>query len=175
MKKRYYYPRRGVEPRPLQTKNAIIWIWIAARPFLAGTLAALAGTLAAPPAIAQTVTLDTLIVYTPLARTSATTQRGGRGIEALTDLMVAETNQALRDSELNVRVRMVGRREISYVEPRDTCLDLQRLQSRDDGYMDIVHQWRFDTGADLVHLILGDYDYIGCAYYAINTPSPDYS
>lgn len=118
---------------------------------LAGTLT-LTVAASALPAVAQTVTLDTLIVYTPAARTSAYSRDG---IDAVTDLMVAATNLAFRESGLDqVEVSIVDRREIAYVESGDIGTDLHRLSASDDDFMDAVHHWRSEVRADFVHLII---------------------
>lgn len=116
---------------------------------LAGALT-LTVAASALPAVAQTVTLDTLIVYTPAAQVGA-----GGGIDTVTDEMVAATNLALRESGLDhVQVRIVARREITYVESDEIRTDLDRLSFRDDGFMDTVHHWRSEVRADFVHLII---------------------
>lgn len=125
---------------------------------LAGALT-LAVAASASPVVAQTVTLDTLIVYTPAARVAAggdiDTVTDDDGIDTVTDEMVAETNRALRESGLDhIRVEIAGRREIAYVESNDIETDLRWLSFRDDGFMDTVHNWRSEVRADFVHLIV---------------------
>jgi len=115
---------------------------------LAGALT-LTVAASASPAGAQTVTLDTLIVYTPAAAAKG-------DIDSVTDVMVTTANQAFRESGLvHVRVEIADRREIDYVENGDIGTDLDRLSSRDDNFMDVVHDWRSEVRADFVHLIIG--------------------
>ncbi len=98
------------------------------------------------------VTIDVAVVYTPAAREWA---GGGAGIEAVIDLMIAETNEAYATSGVQQRLALVGRSEVSYIEEFPD-LDLGRLADPSDGHMDEVHALRDRTGADLVHLISFD-------------------
>ena len=96
--------------------------------------------------------IDVMVVYTPLAKFRA----GGRaGVEALIDLFVAETNQAYANSGATLRIRLVLKEEVNYIEDGDSFLDLDRLAERSDGYMDNVHNLRDLYSADLVHLVVG--------------------
>ena len=95
-------------------------------------------------------TVDVAVVYTPAAREAA---GGSAEIEAVIDLMIAETNQAYAVSGLGQRVALVDRSEVRYTEtyPRS---DLDRLVDPSDGHLDEVHALRDRVGADLVHLIV---------------------
>ena len=96
--------------------------------------------------------IDVMVVYTRTAKH----QQGGRaGVEALIDLMVAETNQAYANSRVNQRIRLVLREEVDYVEDGDSYIDLGRLGDREDGFMDEVHRLRNLYAADLVHMLVG--------------------
>ena len=106
------------------------------------------------------VTIDVAVVYTPAAREAA---GGVAEIEAVIDLMIAETNQAYEASGVHHRVALVARSEVpSYTETGDSLLDLRRLADPSDGHMDEVHVLR-DRGADLVHLIVDESDVCGRA------------
>ena len=95
--------------------------------------------------------IDVMVVYTPLARR----QQGGRAaIEALIDLLVAETNQAYENSGVIHRIRLVLREEVDYVEDGDSGIDLHRLANYPDGYMDHIHMLRDRYTADLVHILV---------------------
>ena len=104
------------------------------------------------------VTIDVAVVYTPAAREAA---GGTAGIEAAIDLMVAETNQAYAASGVHQRVALVARSEVPYEETFG-LRDLYQLAEPSDGYLDEVQVLRDETGADLVHLIVGDPDYRVC-------------
>ena len=108
------------------------------------------------------VTIDVFVVYTPAAREEA---GGTAEIEAVIDLMVAETNQALQASGVHHRLALVARSEVQYTEAGDFS-DIDRLGDPSDGYMDEVHPMRDRHGADLVHLIFKwqDHPFGGVAY-----------
>jgi hypothetical protein len=98
-----------------------------------------------------------LVVYTPAARAA---WGSTSGMLALINLGVTETNNAYAASGVIQRLRLVYAAEVSYSEESGTtcngkfmCMDRTRLQGTSDGYMDVVHTWRNQYGADLVHLI----------------------
>ena len=97
-------------------------------------------------------TIDVAVVYTPAARAAA---GGPAGIEAVIDLMIAETNQAFEASGVGHRVALVARTEVAYTESGEARVDLVRLGNPSDGHLDEVHALRDGVGADLVHLIVG--------------------
>ena len=110
--------------------------------------------------------IDVAVFHTPAAQRSA---GGSTGIEAVIDLMVAETNQAYAASGVIQRVRLVARELVGYSEASSGDDDLDRLTDRTDGHMDGVHGIRDRTGADLVHLIVdrdhgGNFDVCGIAW-----------
>ena len=94
--------------------------------------------------------IDILVVYTPAARRSA---GGTAEIEAVIDLMIAETNQAYLDGGVKQRLVLVASDEVEYTESERSNDDFLRLVDPSDGYMDEVHAIRDRAGADLVHLI----------------------
>ena len=104
-------------------------------------------------------TVDVAVVYTPAAREAA---GGVAEIEAVIDLMVAETNQAYSASDVRHRLALVGREEVPYTEVNDH-VDLARLADPSDGHLDGAHALRDRTGADLVHMI---FDTGGASYAA---------
>ena len=99
------------------------------------------------------VTIDVAVVYTSAARVAA---GGAAGIEAVIDLMIAETNEAYAASGVLHRLELVATQEVSYAYSMTGRggLDVRRLVDPLDGYMDEVHPLRDRTGADLVHLIV---------------------
>ena len=110
----------------------------------------------------EAVTVDVAVVYTPAAREAA---GGAAAIEAVIDLMVAETNQAYAASGVRHRVALAGRAEVQYAETGSSSLDLDRLSEPSDGHLDEAHTLRDRVGADLVHLIVDvRADYRGLAY-----------
>ena len=99
---------------------------------------------------ATDATIDVAVLYTPAARAAS------GSIEAVIDLMVAETNQAFQTSGVHQRIELVERSEVPYTEAGDSQVDLNRLRNPSDGYMDEVHALRDRVGADLVHLIVNE-------------------
>ena len=99
------------------------------------------------------VTVDIAVVYTPAARRAT---GGAAAIEAVIDLLVAETNEAYAASGVRHRLALVAREEVSYTESNDTILDFIRLVDPADGHLDEAHALRDRVGADLVHLIIDD-------------------
>ena len=95
------------------------------------------------------VTIDVAVFYTPAAREEA---GGAAEIEAVIDLMIAETNEAYQASDVRHRLALVARSEVQYTEAGDSR-DIDRFADPSDGYMDEVHATRDRTGADLVHLV----------------------
>ena len=112
--------------------------------------------------------IDVAVFYTPAARRA---EGGTTAIEALIDLMIAETNHAYDDSGVIQRVRLVWRDAVDYSEAPTSSDDLHALRDR-DGVMDEIHTIRDREGADLVHLIVdrdrgGDFDVCGRAYLMV--------
>ena len=109
------------------------------------------------------VTIDVAVFYTSAAREEA---GGTAEIEAVIDLMVAETNEAYQASGVHHRLALVARSEVQYTEAGDGR-DLGRLADPSDGYMDEVHAMRDRTGADLVHLVFKHqgHPFGGIAYF----------
>ena len=112
---------------------------------------------------APDVAIDVAVVYTPAAREAL---GGAAATEAQIDLVIAVTNQALAESNANVRVALAGRSEVNYVETGDGSRDLGRLADPSDGYMDEAHALRDRVGADLVSLMVEDSSVCGIAYRA---------
>ena len=104
------------------------------------------------------VTIDVAVVYTEAARASA---GGTAAMEALVDLLVAETNRGYEESGVRHRVALVNRSLVDYAETGNTLLDLDRLADPSDGYMDEVHALRERVEADLVHLLVSARSGIG--------------
>ncbi|HEY9706181.1 MAG TPA: M12 family metallo-peptidase [Allocoleopsis sp.] len=105
--------------------------------------------------------LDLMIVYTPNARQY---EGGTSGINNLINLAVTQANQAFSNSGVNTKLRLVHSQEINYNETGNGELDLERLQGKNDGYMNVVHTLRDNYGADIVSLFVSDSDVGGIAY-----------
>ena len=68
--------------------------------------------------------IDVAVFYTPAARAAT---GGTAAIEAEIDLMIAETNQAYRDSGVHQRVLLAARQEVGYTEADWAGTDVNRL------------------------------------------------
>ena len=113
---------------------------------------------------ATDATIDLAVVYTPAVRAVS------GNIEAVIDLIVLETNQALRASGVPHRIALVGRSEVQYAESGNLRDDLNRLANPSDGYMDEAHALRDRVGADLVHLIVHELEPETCGIAMIQGP-----
>ena len=120
-------------------------------------------TCGRPPAAMPSI--DVAVFYTPAARRVA---GGTAEMEAMIDLMIAETNQAYLDGAVNQRLVLVAREEAEYENREESGghLVLRRFADPSDGYMDEVHAIRDRSGADLLHLIADVTDVGGTAYLA---------
>jgi len=99
-------------------------------------------------------TTNVLVVYTPAA------QSAHGNLPLLAQLAVDQANQAYGNSQVNnLRLNLMAARQVSYTETNTWTgglpTDLVRLQAPADGFMDIVHTWRAELGADVVVLITG--------------------
>ena len=117
-----------------------------------------------PCETATDATIDVAVVYTPAVRAVF------GDIEAVIDLMVHETNQALGASGVPHRIALVERSEVQYAESGDLRDDLRRLASPSDGYMDEVHALRDRVGADLVHLLVYELEPEICGLAMVGGP-----
>ena len=95
--------------------------------------------------------IDVLVVYTTDARAAW----GGTAQAAATiDLLISETNSALRNTGVNTSLRLMHSREVSYTETGNSLTDLNRVRITNDGYLDDVAKLRDQYAADLVVLIV---------------------
>ena len=126
--------------------------------------AAMASTVA-PTVADDGSTIDVLVVYTPAARLNAggTTQMANQ-----IALGIAETNQGYANSGVIQRVRLAGSAEVNYSESTDMSVDLDRLTSINDGFMDEVHTLRETFQADAVSLWRTPGNYCGIAWLMNN-------
>ncbi len=114
------------------------------------TFAVLLLTAPAVSALAQDpVQIDVMIVYTQAAREYA---GGEDAMQADVLAAVGGANAVFENSGINVELNLVFQAEVDYVESDSFETDLNRLRDPKDGYMEEVHRWRDDWGADLVAL-----------------------
>ena len=101
--------------------------------------------------------VDTAVFYTTAARRDA---GGTDQINALIDAWIADTNGAYLRSDIQHRLNLVLREQVSYTEGEDSedssvaeqALDC--LFEADDDCLDAIHARREKYSADLVHLIV---------------------
>lgn len=94
--------------------------------------------------------VDVLVAYTEQARAG---YGGDAQARAAIDLIVAETNLALRNSGLSHRVRLVLATPVAYAETGSSAIDLPRARLAGDGFMDDLPVLREQYAADLVAVI----------------------
>ena len=119
-------------------------------------------SLDADPAPAEFVDdpgrVDIAVFYTPAAQRDA---GGTDEINALIDVWIADTNGAYFRSDIQHRLNLVLREQVSYTEGEDSednpvanqAIDC--LSDPDDDCLDAIHARREKYSADLVHLIVG--------------------
>ena len=98
--------------------------------------------------------IDVAVFYTSAAQRGASGLPSVSNITQLVDQLFSDTNRALRDSGVDLRMNLVRLRHTSYRETRDTGTNLTRLSDDDDRYLNEVHTVRNDDDADLVHLLV---------------------
>jgi|GEM_PF-631617 len=116
--------------------------------------------------------IDLMVVYTP----DAMNKWGGEA-NTVTNITQAVTNMntALTNSGVtNVTFRLVHTRLVNYVESGSFSTDLSRLAGTSDGYIDSVHIYRNQYGADMVSLIIGT-PTSSCGIGYLNTSNLTYS
>jgi len=98
---------------------------------------------------AGTPIIDTMVLYTPAARTEAGSPNA---IRAIAELAVDQTNESYQNSGCTARARLVYCDEVAYTESGSLNTDLDRLTGTTDGFMDGIHATRDAVNADLVTL-----------------------
>jgi len=119
-----------------------------AAPQSAAEMAVFADNAASGPL--DLVNIDVMIVYTPAARQWA--DSSGGGIANVVAQAVAKGQLALDNSSTILTITLVHSGEVAYTESGNSNTDINRLTSTSDGYMDDVHTWRNQYGADIVGL-----------------------
>ncbi|HSK13957.1 MAG TPA: M12 family metallo-peptidase, partial [Phnomibacter sp.] len=97
--------------------------------------------------------IDLMVVFTP----DAQNKWGGYNntvaniTQAVTNMNTSMTTTGVN----NVTFRLVHAALVQYTESGSPSTDLSRLRSTNDGFMDEIHGWRTQYGADMVALIVG--------------------
>jgi len=123
-----------------------------------------------PPAPRGTPTIRVMVVYTAQARDA---QGGEAAIQGRAVFAIAQANQAYLDSQAEVQLELAYTGLVDYAESDSASTDLSRLRSRTDGYMDEVHCLRTLYGADMVALLVNNFNACGIAYLMVN-PGADF-
>ncbi|MCH8558001.1 MAG: T9SS type A sorting domain-containing protein [Balneolia bacterium] len=129
-----------------------------------------------------TATIDVMLVYTPFAAQWAQANEGG--IDVSVSLMMAMSQLAMDLSEIDLEFRLVALKEVDYDERDESSLThIQRLTAGPhldlgeefSGYMEEVHEYRDQYGADLVGMLAVISDVGGLAWI-LNNPQglPDF-
>ena len=129
-----------------------------------------------PPATAANpAVIDLMLVYTPATRARYQNgESGNSGILAKLSQAVADANSAYQNSQVFITLNVAQISEVAYTESGSLLTDLNRLAASGDNYMDEVHVWRDQVGADLVALICESTDYSGIAYL-MDFPDPGFA
>jgi len=91
--------------------------------------------------------IGVMIVYTESAAEWAEDNEGD--IENVINEAHERSNVVANNSDIGIDFELVHTAQVDYQERRD---DLERLTHSNDGYMEEIHQWRLEYGADLVSL-----------------------
>lgn len=110
--------------------------------------------------------IDIMVVYTPQSASAS------GNIQSLINASIQSTNETLHNSGINASVNLVHSAQVNYTETGNMVTDINRLHGTNDGYMDVVHSWRDQYGADIVVLLTATGQYCGIAYW-IEVPSSD--
>jgi len=108
--------------------------------------------------------IDIMIIYTAAARDAV---GGQTAMDALISLAVAETNGGYLNSNIGFSLNLVHTEMTNYTTSGSFAIDVNRLQSKTDGFMDSIHTSRDNHYADMVGLFIDNPSACGRAY-AIN-------
>ena len=94
--------------------------------------------------------IDLLIVYPTAVKSEA---GGATEVEARIAGAVSDANLCYLNSRVSMQLRVVHTAEINYTPSGNLDLELSRLQTKNDGYFDEIHNLRDQYGADLVCML----------------------
>ncbi len=110
--------------------------------------------------------IDLMVVYTAEARQA---QGGTTAMEALIALAESSTNQAYAASAITTTsVRVVLTHETDYEESGSSSTDRLRISQPNDGFMDEVPGLRDIVSADVVILLVNNFEVCGRAFFSIS-------
>lgn len=116
--------------------------------------------------------VDILALYTPAAAAEIAGWGQGATIENLIYAAVADTNDALLNSRIDLSLELADVARIKYVESGSLDTDLTRLAVPNDGYMDSAFSRRNTYGADMVCLFVAAGDLGGLSYVMRDPTDP---
>ena len=116
--------------------------------------------------------VDVMVLWTPRAEENI---GSAAAAQALIDLAVLETNVAFDNSLVALDLRLVHSAPVSYAETGNMALDLARLRDPRDGFMDEVHGWRDQYGADSVSMLVELNTACGRSYNMGSPPSVSFA
>ncbi|MDR2467293.1 MAG: cadherin-like beta sandwich domain-containing protein, partial [Prevotellaceae bacterium] len=111
-----------------------------------------APSVPAAPSTDDPAVIDVLVLYTDQARQWCLQDTLVSGIDDLIDQAMQKANLVFSNSNTGVTVRVVHKYQTGY-RAVDSNADIMRLQGKNDGYMDDVHEKRKQYKADIVMLI----------------------
>ena len=108
-----------------------------------------------------------MVIYTPA---SSLYFGGTAGTESAIAMAVSEMNTINSNSGVNHTFNLIHTQEIDYTEDSGST-DFSRLWKDDDGFIDEVHVWRNQYGADVVSMVTTS----ACGLASVNTNPTSYS
>ncbi len=112
-----------------------------------------------------------MVVYTAEARDA---EGGDAAIQSRAVFAINQANAAYVASQANAQVELAYVGLVGYVESGNASTDLSRLRGTSDGFMDNVHCIRDAVGADMVALLVRQFNACGIAYLMTN-PGPGFA
>ncbi|MCE7974258.1 MAG: hypothetical protein DYG92_08060 [Leptolyngbya sp. PLA1] len=111
-----------------------------------------------------------MVVYTPLARDD---EGGDAAMQARVVFAVNQANAAYVNSQAQAQLTLAYTGVVEYEESGNASTDLSRFRSRTDGFMDGVHCIRDTVAADMVALMVNNFNACGIGYLQTN-PGPGF-
>jgi hypothetical protein len=120
----------------------------------------------------STPIIDTMVVYTDVARSAA---GGASAIRAECRLAIESTNAAYARSGISVRQRLVWAGEVTYNEAGSFEDHLNRVTDAADGFFDWINVTKDQVNADLCAMFVDDTSSGGLGWCAISSNARAYS
>ncbi|MCC6951903.1 MAG: hypothetical protein IT433_10725 [Phycisphaerales bacterium] len=111
-----------------------------------------------------------MVVYTPLARDD---EGGDAAMQARVVFAISQANTAYVNSQAQAHLTLAYTGAVEYEESGSAGTDLSCLRSTSDGFMDVVHCIRNTVAADMVALMVNNFNACGIGYLQTN-PGPGF-